>query len=108
MAQRLAEEAAAGPDTLDRIAERNYLSVRQAQRLFLDETGLPFTRWRTRSRLNRAVAALRAGGSLDDARRAADYATRTGLLRALSRESGLTERDLAADPLGSLGLADAP
>ncbi|WP_152360792.1 helix-turn-helix domain-containing protein [Microlunatus speluncae] len=100
--RRLADEAAAGTDTLDRIAARNYLSVRQAQRMFLDETGLPFTRWRTRTRLNRAVAALRAGESLDAARRAADYATRTGLLRALSRETGRSERDLAADPLGAL------
>ncbi len=103
--RRIADEAAAGSDTLDRITERNYLSVRQAQRMFLDETGLPFTRWRTRTRLNRAVAALRSGGTLDAARRAAGYATRTGLLRALSRETALPERDLATDPLGSLRIS---
>ncbi|MFC7619825.1 cupin domain-containing protein [Microlunatus sp. GCM10028923] len=102
VARLIGNEAVTGTETLDRIADRHYLSVRQVQRIFLDQTGLPFARWRTRSRLNRAVAALRAGRDLDAARLAAGYATRTGLLRALSRESGLPERTLAADPLGSL------
>lgn len=102
IARLIADEAVSGAETLDRIAERHYLSVRQVQRIFLDQTGLPFARWRTRSRLNRAVAALRAGRDLDAARLAAGYATRTGLLRALSRESGVSERALARDPLGTL------
>ncbi|NEE16133.1 AraC family transcriptional regulator, partial [Streptomyces sp. SID7499] len=42
----LAREALRAPSvTLERLAERHRMSPRQVQRVFLDETGLPFTRW---------------------------------------------------------------
>ncbi|KAF2779938.1 MULTISPECIES: helix-turn-helix domain-containing protein [Streptomyces] len=89
--------------TLERLAAQHRMSPRQVQRIFLDETGLPFTRWRSRARMNAAVEHVLGGGELTAAARAAGYATRTGLLRALSRESGIPVGELTADPAGALG-----
>ncbi|MGO1341600.1 MAG: helix-turn-helix domain-containing protein, partial [Cellulosimicrobium funkei] len=91
--------------TLDELADRRHASARHVQRLFVEETGLPFGRWRTRAHLNVAIARLRGGSQLDAAARAAGYATRAGLLRALSRETGQPVADLARDPLAVLDRA---
>ncbi|MGW6719740.1 helix-turn-helix domain-containing protein [Streptomyces sp. NPDC054995] len=100
----LAREALRTPSmTLEQLAERHRMSARQVQRVFLDETGLPFTRWRNRARMNAAVEHLRGGGELTAAARAAGYATRAGLLRALSRESGVPVNELTTDAVGALG-----
>ncbi|MFI8945127.1 helix-turn-helix domain-containing protein [Streptomyces sp. NPDC053750] len=100
----LAREALRAPSaTLERLAAQHRMSPRQVQRVFLDETGLPFTRWRNRARMNAAVEHLLGGGELTAAARAAGYATRAGLLRALSRESGLPVSALTADAVGALG-----
>ncbi|MEU6501293.1 helix-turn-helix domain-containing protein [Streptomyces californicus] len=100
----LAREALRTPAaTLESLAERHRMSARQVQRVFLDETGLPFTRWRNRARMNAAVEHLRGGGELTAAARAAGYATRAGLLRALSRESGVPVNALTTDAVGALG-----
>ncbi|WP_405607422.1 helix-turn-helix domain-containing protein [Streptomyces sp. NBC_01508] len=100
----LAREALRTPAmTLEGLAVQHRMSPRQVQRVFLDETGLPFTRWRNRARMNAAVEHLRGGGELTAAARAAGYATRAGLLRALSRESGVPVSALAADAVGALG-----
>lgn len=93
----LAREAARSTATLERLAERWRMSARQVQRVFHDETGFTFTRWRTRVRLNVAVAQLLGGAELMAASRAAGFATRTGLLRALSRESGIALAALSDD-----------
>lgn len=50
----------------------------------------------------RAVEHLRGGGELTAAARAAGYATRVGLLRALSRESGVPVSVLAEDAVRAL------
>ncbi|MCC9155221.1 helix-turn-helix domain-containing protein [Streptomyces parvulus] len=89
--------------TLEELAARHRMSPRQVQRVFLDETGLPFTRWRSRARMNAAVEHILGGGELTAAARAAGYATRAGLLRALSRESGIPVGVLTADAAGALG-----
>ncbi|WP_224058969.1 helix-turn-helix domain-containing protein [Streptomyces kanamyceticus] len=100
----LAREALRTPSaTLERLAAQHRMSPRQVQRVFIDETGLPFTRWRNRARMNAAVEHLRGGGELTAAARAAGYATRAGLLRALSRESGVPVSALTADAVGALG-----
>lgn len=100
----LAREALRTPAaTLEQLAGRHRMSARQVQRVFLDETGLPFTRWRNRARMNAAVEHLRGGGELTAAARAAGYATRAGLLRALSRESGVPVSALTTDAVGALG-----
>ena len=102
VARSVADEACGTAATLGELADRRRTSARHVQRLFVEETGLTFGRWRTRARLNVAIARLRGGSGLDGAARAAGYATRGGLLRALSRETGADVRDLARDPVGSL------
>ncbi|MCF2130089.1 helix-turn-helix domain-containing protein [Strepomyces sp. STD 3.1] len=89
--------------TLELLAAQHRMSPRQVQRVCLDETGLPFTRWRNRARMNAAVEHILGGGELTAAARAAGYATRAGLLRALSRESGIPVGVLTADAAGALG-----
>jgi AraC-like DNA-binding protein len=102
VARAVAEEARRGVATLDELADRRRASARHVQRLFVEETGLAFGRWRTRAHLNVAVARLRGGSHLDAAAHAAGYASRAGLLRALSRETGLPAADLARDPVAAL------
>ncbi|QJW36772.1 helix-turn-helix domain-containing protein [Cellulosimicrobium protaetiae] len=102
VARAVAEDARRGAATLDELADRRRASARHVQRLFVEETGLAFGRWRTRAHLNLAVARLRGGSHLDAAARAAGYASRAGLLRALSRETGISVADLARDPVTAL------
>lgn len=101
----LAREATRSTATLERLAADHRMSARQVQRVFLDETGLTFTSWRSRARLNAAVAHILGGGDVAAAARVAGYATRPGLLRALSRESGIPVERLAADAARALGAA---
>ena len=98
-ARQIAEAAIDSPDSLAALCSRFGISPRQVQRLFLGETGLTFLQWRTRHRLNRAIRSLRGGSSDESAARIAGYANRAGLLRALSRESGIPVDSLRADPL---------
>ncbi|WP_435735954.1 helix-turn-helix domain-containing protein [Cellulosimicrobium sp. PMB13] len=102
VARAVAAEAPGTGATLDELAGRRRTSARHVQRLFLEETGLAFGRWRTRSRLNVAIARLRGGSQLDAAAHAAGYATRAGLLRALSRETGIGVPELSHDPVAAL------
>ncbi|GAA1456762.1 AraC family transcriptional regulator [Nocardiopsis exhalans] len=107
VARAIAREALDRDTTLEELARRHHTSVRHVQRLFAEQTGYPFTRWRTRARLNTAVSSLRAGYGLPEAARASGYLTRSGLVRALSRETGLPESRFAHDPLSALGPAPA-
>lgn len=101
---QIAEIAVDSPATLAVLCQRVGLSTRQAQRIFVAETGMSFHRWRTRRRLNRAVRSMRNGSTGESAARVAGFATRASLLRALSRESGVPVDDLRADPLAHLPL----
>lgn len=87
-ARAVARDAVRSSATLEVLAGRQYVSARQVRRLFLDQTGLPFTTWRTRARLNAAVERLRAGAGWPAARTASGFATREGLVKALARETG--------------------
>jgi AraC-like DNA-binding protein len=100
---RAVARAASSGRTLDELATAHRSSVRQVQRNFRAETGMPFSTWRARARLNVAIGRLRAGDSLTVAAHAAGYSTRSGLLKALSRETGLPEQALARDPVAALG-----
>ncbi|WP_165436256.1 helix-turn-helix transcriptional regulator [Amycolatopsis suaedae] len=87
VAGAIAGELLAGDgDTLELLSRRHHISPRQVQRLFLEETGLTFSRWRTRARLNLALTELRAGRSMGQAARRAGYRSRHGLAKALRRE----------------------
>lgn len=105
VARAIARETACSGATLEELARRHHTSVRHVQRLFVEQTGLVYTRWRTRARLNTAIERLRAGHGLPEAARASGYSTRSGLLRALSRESGLPESLLSEEPLAALDAA---
>jgi AraC-like DNA-binding protein len=104
-ARRLAREAIRSPQSLDALAPRHRMSARQVQRIFAAETGYSFARWRNRARLNAAVSHLLGGGEMGAAARMAGFATRTGLLRALSRETGLSADAIALDPQHALAAA---
>lgn len=98
-ARALARDAVRSSATLDLLAAEHRMSPRQVQRIFLEETGFPFARWRSRARMNVAVAHILGGGTITAAAPLAGYATRAGLLRALSRESGVPISSLSADPV---------
>ncbi|GAA3657434.1 helix-turn-helix domain-containing protein [Microbacterium marinilacus] len=104
-AVRLAREAVRSTAPLETLAERHHMSARQVQRIFLSEVGLPFSKWRTRARLNGAVAHLVGGGDVHAAARLSGFATRAGLLRALSRETGVPLDRIAQDPRTALAPA---
>ncbi|WP_030154714.1 AraC family transcriptional regulator [Glycomyces sp. NRRL B-16210] len=104
VARAIAREALS-PLTLGELAAARHTSVRHVQRLFQEETGLPFTRWRTRARLNVAIGRLKGGSSLAAAARASGYATRGGLVKAIGRETGLSAERLSDDPLAALAEA---
>ncbi|GAA2105711.1 hypothetical protein GCM10009823_31280 [Brevibacterium salitolerans] len=102
VAARIAEAAVSSPAPLAALCARVGMSERQVQRIFADETGMSFSRWRTRRRLSEAVRGLRGGASATSAARAAGFATRAGLLRALSRESAVPVEVLREDPLAAV------
>lgn len=101
-ARRLAKDALRLPLPLDELAARHRMSARQVQRIFVAETGWSFSRWRGRTRMNAAVAHLVGGGDLTTAARLSGFGTRAGLVRALSRETGITADRLTADPHAAL------
>lgn len=105
-ARQIAEVATDSSATLAELCGWFSISPRQIQRLFLGETGLTFQQWRTRTRLNVAIRALRGGSSGESAARSAGFANRAGLLRALSRECGTPIDDLRIDPLACLRRPD--
>ncbi len=102
VAREIARASTTSHRTLEELAAGRYTSVRHLQRLFREETGLSFSQWRARARLNVAIRRLRGGDSQLLAARIAGYASRASLLKALGRESGLPARLLAADPLAAL------
>ncbi|MFT4210308.1 MAG: AraC family transcriptional regulator [Microbacterium sp.] len=104
-ARQLAREAVRSPLPLDALARRHHLSTRQVQRIFAAETGYSFARWRSRARLNAAASHLLGGGDVTAAARLSGFTTRAGLLRALSRETGLPTAAIALDPRGALAAA---
>lgn len=95
-ASEVARRAAVSRLSLDDLAADVFLSARQVQRIFLQETGSSFSDWRTRARLNLAIGRLRSGGSFAEAQAAAGFATREGLERAARRAAGRPLADLAA------------
>ncbi|WP_082556658.1 AraC family transcriptional regulator [Modestobacter sp. Leaf380] len=95
-ARAIAADVVRSRGTLAQLADREFLSARQVQRLFLDQTGLSFATWRTRARLNAAIARLRAGRGVPAALDASGFTTREGLVKALARECGLPAGEVLA------------
>ncbi|AVM01121.1 AraC family transcriptional regulator [Gordonia iterans] len=83
---------------LTELAGARGVSARHVQRLFVDETGLAFRRWRVRARLNIAAQRLHGGSTVSSAAVAAGYDTASGLRKALRREAGIEIGDLRRRP----------
>lgn len=101
-ALQIAQRILADPSdnvTLATLAAQVGVSVRTLQRTFLAETGMSFTRWRTRCRLRAGADLLRDGGSVADAARAAGYTASTFIARyreAFGTTPGREARELRA------------
>ncbi|MBK0331614.1 helix-turn-helix domain-containing protein [Brachybacterium sp. MASK1Z-5] len=101
--RRIAFEACALPEaTLGGLCSRHRISPRQAQRLFREQTGMTFTRWRRRRLLSEAARSLRGDSSLASAARSAGFGGREDLLRALSQETGVPVPEVRQDPRAHL------
>lgn len=100
-ARAIADDAVRCRASLEQLAEAQFVSVRHAQRLFLEQTGLPFATWRSRARLNAAITRLHGGHGVRAALAASGYRTREGLAKALQRECGTTLGELLAAQPGT-------
>lgn len=98
-AAAIARQAVHSARPLAELAAEQYISARQAQRLFLSETGRPFGQWRRRARLNRAIAHLRQGHGVSAAQKVAGFASRQGIERAMYREAGRALETFVVDPV---------
>lgn len=92
-ARRVADALAADPaDTRDAAtwAQAVGTSERTLSRLFVDETGVGFGRWRTRLRVRTALELLAAGTPVAVAGRHVGYRTASAFIAAFRRELGVT------------------
>jgi len=65
-------------------------SGRTLERVFLAETGVPFSRWRTLARLNASLPLLAAGRSISHVAPEVGYESDSAFVAAFHREIGLT------------------
>ncbi|ODU03115.1 MAG: AraC family transcriptional regulator [Pseudonocardia sp. SCN 72-86] len=65
-------------------------SVRTLSRLFLAETGMGFSQWRTQVRLRAALPGLAAGSTVRSVARSVGYDTESGFVAAFRRATGRT------------------
>jgi AraC-like DNA-binding protein len=92
-ALRLAERLLAEPATLTELTELARdagASARTVQRLFLAETGLPFSQWRQRLRLLHGATLLGGGMSVTNAALDAGYAGTSAFTAAFRKHFGFT------------------
>jgi len=92
-ALRLAERLQAEPSLQAELAELARdagASPRTIQRLFLAETGLPFSQWRQRLRLLHAATLLGEGRSVTEAGLEAGYAGTSAFIAAFRKQFGVT------------------
>jgi AraC-like DNA-binding protein len=89
LAERLQSDPAS-PDELSKLAREAGASPRTIQRLFLAETGLPFSQWRQRLRLLHAATALGAGRSVTEAGLEAGYSGTSAFIVAFRKHFGFT------------------
>lgn len=92
-ARAVAEALMANPAdsrNLDQWGRAVGASGRTLARAFMNETGMPFSRWRTTARLQAALPRLAAGESVATAGRRVGYETPSAFVAAFRRETGLT------------------
>ncbi|WP_311245179.1 AraC family transcriptional regulator [Microbacterium sp. WCS2018Hpa-23] len=71
-------------------------SARNLSRLFVAETGLSFSTWRTRARMRRAIEWLAADHTVAYVSRRSGYATPSAFVQAFRRELGRTPGEFAS------------
>ena len=89
LAGRLQMEPASSAE-LSELAGASGASARTIQRLFLAETGLPFSQWRQRLRLLHGAALLGGGASVTEAGLEAGYAGTSAFIAAFRKHFGVT------------------
>ncbi|MEM9710937.1 MAG: helix-turn-helix domain-containing protein [Actinomycetota bacterium] len=77
-------------------ASRVGASERTLRRLFLEQTGVTFRRWRVRLRAHRAMRLLADGLPVGEVARRSGYASTTAFARAFESETGLAPSDYVA------------
>lgn len=80
------------PWRVEELADRARVSARTLQRQFRHETGMAFSRWRTRARVVVAASHLVGGCDVGWARRHTGYATPAGFTRAFHRHFGMSPK----------------
>lgn len=78
------------PCTLAHLAADAGMSKRTAERLFLRETSMTFSRWRQQARLLTALTRLAAGRSVKNAAYEAGYSTQSAFTSMFKRSFGTT------------------
>jgi AraC-like DNA-binding protein len=78
------------PRGLDQWGRHVGASARTLARAFVNDTGIPFRRWRTAARLRAALPHLAAGESVATVARRVGYGTPSAFVAAFHRETGLT------------------
>ena len=71
-------------------------SPRNLTRLFVAETGMSFSTWRTRARMRRAIEWLAADHTVASVSRRSGYATPSAFVQAFRRELGRTPGEFAS------------
>jgi AraC-like DNA-binding protein len=71
-------------------------SARNLSRLFVAETGMSFSTWRTRARMRRAIEWLAADHTVAYVSRRSGYATPSAFVQAFRRELGRTPGEFAS------------
>jgi AraC-like DNA-binding protein len=92
-ARKLAETLSADPGDqrpLDDLCSECGASKRTMQRLFAEETGMSFSRWRQRLRLLRAMQQLAGGGSVTTAALDAGYNSTSAFIAMFRKQLGMT------------------
>ena len=89
LAERLLAEPAS-PAELPELARAAGASARTIQRLFLAETGLPFSQWRQRLRLLHGATLLGGGMSVTNAALDAGYSGTSAFIAAFRKHFGFT------------------
>jgi len=99
-ARKLADRVRANPGDqrpLEVLAMECGASKRTMQRLFAEESGMSFSRWRQRARLVHAMQSLAAGQSVTNAALDAGYSTTSAFISMFRKQLGTTPaRYLAA------------
>lgn len=100
-ARKLADLLRSNPSLqrpLEALSAQCGASKRTMQRLFADESGMSFSRWRQRARLIHAMQTLAAGQSVTNAALEAGYSTTSAFISMFRKQLGTTPtRYLAGD-----------